>query len=78
MALFEEEVTLSGGGSIVQAELTWRAHRGAPPPMPSANSGVTLQQFIDAIGGGRSAKAAPAANSTVVDPNPPRKPFTPR
>jgi hypothetical protein len=65
------------GSSTLSVSLSW--FRPSPPNrMPSSNTAATLQQFIDALGVGRSVAKTPTANSTVVDPNPPRKPFTPR
>jgi hypothetical protein len=66
------------GTSMIAASLTWKAHPGAPPLKPTVNAATTLQQFIDATGSGRSITKTPSASHSVVDPNPPRKPFTPR
>jgi len=75
-------LNLQGGGlfgeSDLFAEITWRASPGAPPRMPSTNSAATLQQFIDATGVGRSVTRVTPTHSVVVDPNPPRKPQSPR
>lgn len=66
------------GDSEVFAWESWRPAPGAPGRMPAMNAAATLQQFIDALGVGKSVTKTPTANSTVVDPHPPRKPFTPR
>lgn len=66
------------GTSMIVASLTWKAHPGAPPLKPAINAATTLQQFIDATGSGRSITKTPSASHSVVDPNPLRKPFTPR
>lgn len=69
---------LQGGGTFFQPNMTWTPHPGAPPPKPAVNAAVTLQQFIDSTGSGRSVTKTQPANNAVVDPNPPRKPFKPR
>jgi hypothetical protein len=76
-ALFALVVSLSGSSEVLALE-SWRPTPGAPSRMPTLNAAATLQQFIDALGVGRSVTKTTTANSTVVDPNPPRKPFTPR
>jgi len=64
--------------SHLLGDISWWAAPGAPPKRPSSNSAATLQQFIDATGVGRSAPRTAPTHSVVVDPNPPRKPQSPR
>lgn len=66
------------GNSDILAEISWFAFPGSPPRMPTVNSAATLQQFIDATGVSRTTQRVVPNHSAVVDPNPPRKPYTPR
>lgn len=66
------------GSSMFEADMSWKAHPGKPVPKPSVNAAATLRQFIDATGTGRTTSKTRPANKSVVDPNPPRKPFKPR
>lgn len=69
---------LQGGGSFLQANVTWTPHPGSPPGPPAINAGATLQQFIDATGSNRKRTKTTVANSSSVDSNPVRKPFKPK
>jgi hypothetical protein len=66
------------GGSLVDAFPTWVGAPRPSPTTPSSNSAATLQQFIDALGNGRSASKTQTSQSMAVDKNPPTKPFVPR
>jgi hypothetical protein len=66
------------GESLVDAFPTWVGAPRPSPTTPSSNSAATLQQFIDALGNGRSASKTQTRQSMAVDKKPPTKPFVPR
>lgn len=78
MAVLNVSATLTGGATLLQATISWRSHPGSSPGLPASNSALTLEQFKAATGPSKGVSKSPPAVHTIVDPNPPRKPFTPR
>jgi len=71
-------MNFEAGGTFMDANITWKPHPGAPPPTPSINAAILLQQFIDSTGSNRKRVKTSPANNPMVDPNPPPKPFKPK
>lgn len=78
LAIYGVSAALEGAGDFPQVELTLMPHPGTVATKPIANSGATLQQFIDATGSSKASQKTQPVSHPVVDPNPPKKPFTPR
>lgn len=78
LAIYGVNAALEGVADFPQVELTLMAHPGTVATKPIANSGATLQQFIDATGSSKASQKTQPVSHPVVDPNPPKKPFTPR
>ena len=78
LAIYGVSAALEGVADFPQVELTLMAHPGTVATKPIANSGATLQQFIDATGSSKASQKTQPVSHPVVDPNPPKKPFAPR